>query len=290
METCARGRPLLVLVALGIGAAMSVSAAWAASAPAGRAQAAALTGALPKSALAADDLYLSYSGTATARHSAKFLYTEHHILKFSDGRLAERVVLYSCRDGTPFARKTVSYVDPFAPDFLLEIPSTGMREGVRTVGKERSVFFRGAAKDPEKTSPLPRIRGLVADAGFDEFVRAHWQDLMSGQSQELHFLVPSRLEEFGFQVQHLRSETEGGVSAEVFRLKLAGFWGWVLPSIDVAYGAEDHTLMRYDGLSDLRDASGDNFQTQITFPSKDRAPASAASMAEARQAPLAACR
>jgi hypothetical protein len=274
METLQRRRPLFVMLACGACAAMTVSAVWAASA----------------SGAAADDQYLSYSGTATARHSAKFLYAERHVLRFSEGRLAERVVLYTCRDGSPFARKTVSYVDPFAPDFLLEIASNGMREGVRTVGKERSVFFRDDRSAQEKTSPLPPVRGLVADAGFDEFVRAHWQDLMSGKSQELHFLVPSRLEEIGFQAQHLRSETVDGISAEVFRLKLAGFWGWILPGIDVSYGADDHTLMRYDGLSDLRDASGDNFQTQITFPSGERAPASAASMAEARQAQLAPCR
>jgi hypothetical protein len=278
------------LLAYGAGAVLTVPAVWAATAsPAGAAAPQTVAAALPASA-SADDQYLSYSGTATARHSAKFLYAEHHILKFSEGRLAERVVLYTCRDGSPFARKTVSYVDPFAPDFLLEIASTGMREGVRTVGKERSVFFRGDGRDPEKTSPLPPIRGLVADAGFDEFVRAHWHDLMSGRSEELHFLVPSRLEEIGFQVQHLRSETEDGISAEVFRLKLAGFWGWVLPGIDVSYSADDHVLMRYDGLSDLRDASGDNFQTQITFPPNERAPASAASMEEARQAKLAPCR
>jgi len=257
----------------------------------------ATSAASPESAIAAagasvstSDQYVSYSGTATARHSAKFLYAEHHILRYRDGRLAERVVLYTCRDGSPFARKTVSYVDAFAPDFLLEVASTGMREGVRTVGNERSVFFRDDRVEPEKASPLPSTPGLVADAGFDEFVRAHWRALMSGESQELHFLVPSRLEEIGFRAQHLRSETVDGISAEVFRLKLAGFWGWVLPGIDVSYGADDHTLMRYDGLSDLRDASGDNFQTQISFPSSDRAPSSAASMAEARQAQLAPCR
>jgi hypothetical protein len=53
------------------------------------------------------DRYLSYSGIATARHSAEFLYGEHHVLLYRDGRLAERVVLYTCRDGSAFARKTV---------------------------------------------------------------------------------------------------------------------------------------------------------------------------------------
>jgi hypothetical protein len=238
----------------------------------------------------AEDHYLSYSGTATDRHSAKFLYAEHHILRYREGRLAERVVLYTCANESPFARKTVSYVDPFAPDFLLEVASSGMREGVRTVGTERSVFFRDDGREPEKTGPLPPVRGLVADTGFDEFVRANWQPLMSGKPQELHFLVPSRLEDIDFKAQHLRSETLDGISAEVFRLKLAGFWGWVLPGIDVSYAAGDHTLMRYDGLSDLRDASGDNLQARITFPPGERRATDATSMAEARQAQLAPCR
>jgi hypothetical protein len=242
------------------------------------------------SAAAAEDQYLSYSGTATDRHSAKFLYGEHHILRYHEGRLAERVVLYTCANESAFARKTVSYVDHFAPDFLLEVASSGMREGVRTVGNERSVFFRDDRHEPEKTGPLPPTRGLVADTGFDEFVRANWESLMSGKPQELHFLVPSRLEDIDFKAQHLRSETLDGISAEVFRLKLAGFWGWVLPGIDVAYAAGDHTLMRYDGLSDLRDASGDNLQAQITFPPSERRAGNAALMAEARQAQLAPCR
>jgi hypothetical protein len=218
--------------------------------------------------------FIAYAGTATARRSPKLLYREEDVLRYQGGRLAERVVLYACADGTPFARKTVLYVDPLSPDFDLDDVSNGMREGIRQAASGRRVYFQ-LGNGPEKSGPLPPVAGLVADAGFDEFVHEHWDELLADRTLSLRFLVPSRLEAIGFQVQRLRADRLDGVPVQVFRLKLSGFWGWILPGIDVSYGAAERVLMRYDGLSDLRDASNDNFQTVVTFHARDRRAADA---------------
>ena len=105
----------------------------------------------------------------------------------------------------------------------------------------------------------------------------------------MRFLVTTRLTDYGFQVQRLRHEEFRGMPTEVFRLRLSGFWGWFLPGIDVRYATRDRTLLHYDGVSNLRDAAGDNFKVDIDFPTETRRAASAAAMREAREAPLAAC-
>lgn len=257
-----------------------------------------LTGLWAASAGAAEpqDGYLTYSGIADVRHTTTFLYGEQHVLQYRQGQIAARVVLYTCKDGSAFARKLVTYVDgaPTVPDFLLEDSSDGLREGIRTATspgrRERTVFFRANAQAAEKSGPLPDVPGLVADAGFDEFVRSHWDSLMNGAVSEMRFLLPSRLDDYAFQVERLRHEVVDGVATEVFRLRLSGFWGWFLPGIDVYYSDADHVLVRYDGLSDLRDASGDNFKTVIDFPARERKAAGEANMQQALKAPLAACR
>jgi hypothetical protein len=242
------------------------------------------------------DGYVSYSGVADVRHAATFLYGEQHVLQYAQGRVAERVVLYTCRDGSAFARKIVTSVDgaPTAPDFIFEDTSDGMAEGIRPAHPpsqvQRTVFFRANAHASEKSGPVPDVPGLVADAGFDEFVRAHWDSLMDGAVSQMHFLLPSRLDDYSFQVERLRHELVGGTPTEVFRLRLSGIWGWFLPGIDVYYSDADHVLVRYDGLSDLRDASGDNFKAVIDFPPQQRKAADAAIMQQALQAPLAPCR
>jgi hypothetical protein len=246
--------------------------------------------ALPLAAQTSDDGYVSYSGTATARHTAKFLYGEHHVLLYRGGHPLERVVLYTCSDGSAFARKTATYLDPLVPDFVLEDASNGMREGVRSSDTQRTVFFRGRRVEDEKDAPLPRVDRLVVDIGFDEFIRGNWPLLMGGRSMPINFLVPSRLGEIPFEVQHVRSAVLEGTAIEIFHLKLSGLLGLVLPGFDVSYGATDHLLMRYEGVADLRDASGDNMQADIVFHSADRQRSNAEAAAAAKLAMLAPCR
>ncbi|MGD0053550.1 MAG: hypothetical protein ABSD03_17235 [Vulcanimicrobiaceae bacterium] len=96
----------------------------------------------------------------------------------------------------------------------------------------------------------------------------------------------------GFTAAYFIGRLSGldGVAAEVFRLKLAGVLGGVLSGIDVSYAADTHVLMRYEGLSDLRDAAGDNYRTTINFHPSDRKPAGSADWSNAREAQLRACR
>ena len=110
------------------------------------------------------EAYLSYSGVARARHSADALYGERHVLLYRQGRIAERDVLYPCRDGSAFARKTASYREALVPDFPVENPSDGMREGIRGSAGEgpnpagRWVVYRERGGDPEKSGPHPRFQ------------------------------------------------------------------------------------------------------------------------------------
>jgi hypothetical protein len=238
---------------------------------------------------AAGDEYIEYTGAANAHHGPDFLYGERHILLYRDGRLSERTVLYTCANGAPFARKTVTYLEPAAPDFYFVDASNGMQEGVRSRGGARSMFFRASLAAPEKSAPLPDTSELVVDAGFDTFIQAHWSELMRGAPVPLRFLVPSRLQVMDFEVQHLRSDSFDGRPTEVFRMKLSGILGLLFSGIDVAYGASDHLLVHYDGLSDVRDPAGANLQANIVFHAGERRPSSPQAVAAAEAATLAPC-
>lgn len=242
----------------------------------------------PSPTQAAPETYLTYTGAATVLGSNRFLYGERHTLHFVEDRLAERVVLYTCADGSAFARKRVSYIDGFAPDFELIDSRSGLREGMRSTIAGRVVFFRDNGNAPERSQALARGADFIADAGFDDFVRARWDELMAGQKIRVDFLVPSRLQFFSFQLKHLRAENSQ--NAEMFRLVLSGIWGWFLPGIDVYYGRSRHDLMRYDGLSNLRDATNGNYKVHIMFAESARQIATAEAWAAANRASIAPCR
>lgn len=73
-------------------------------------------------------------------------------------------------------------------------------------------------------------------------------------------------------------------------MKLAGALSWITSPIDVTYGASDHMLVSYAGVTDLRDSSGGNLEASISFRATDRTEGDAQAMSTALQARLAACR
>lgn len=232
------------------------------------------------------------TGLATDLDSGRPLYREQHLMRAApDGALLERLVVYRCTDGTPFARKRVDYRGaPAAPAFQFEDARSGYREGVQRGASGASVFVDRPDAEPQQAA-LPG-GALVADAGFDQWVRMKWPRLTAGESVPMEFLVPSRLTSYGFKVYEVEGDAAGVGADEArrFRLRLGGLLGWFAPHIDVVYSEADRRLLRFEGLSNLRDDAGDEPLTvRIDFAEPPR-PADAATFDRLAAEPLRACR
>ena len=236
----------------------------------------------------AEASYREELGLAADLDSGRPLYREQHLLRAApDGGPLERLVVYRCTDGTPFARKRVDYRGaPSAPAFQFEDRRSGYREGVQRGAGAATVFVDRPDAEPQR-APLP-AGALVADAGFDHWVRGNWPRLTRGESVPMAFLVPSRLDSFDFKVYEVDGEAEAG--GRRFRLRLGGLLGWFAPHIDVVYAEQDRRLLRFEGLSNLRDDAGDDpLKVRIEFPEPPK-PADAEAFARLAAEPLRACR
>ncbi|HEU4670789.1 MAG TPA: hypothetical protein VFR91_08765 [Dyella sp.] len=224
-------------------------------------------------------------GRAYATGDGHLMYTETHWL-YADRGVPARLVLYRCPDGHAFARKWLRQDGPpQAPDFELTDGRSGYREGVRRAAGGRTVFVQsgGAA---ERTAPLPGSPDLVIDAGFDAYIRQHWDRLGSGESDTVPFLIPSRLGALDFKVRRLDDAVVEGRPARRYRLGLASWIGFALPHIDVAYDAADRELLQFVGLANIRAGNGDNVRARIVFDPAAAHPATPAALDAARAAPL----
>lgn len=210
-------------------------------------------------------------GVARDPASQAELYREQHWIRSEAGRTVERLVLYRCPNGTAFGRKEVDYRrSSVAPDFRFLDQRSGYVEGLARRGATPTVFFRPGSGAAEQSKPLPSA-SLVVDAGFDEFVRRQWAPLVAGKSVPLDFAVPSRLESLGFSARRVGDAVVDGEKAFIFRLRLGGLLGYVVPSIDVFYGQQSKRLLRFQGLSNLRGDDGRNpLNARIDFAAQPR--------------------
>lgn len=227
-----------------------------------------------------------YEGEAYAVAGGEPLYRESH-WRYDDDGVAEGLVLYRCPDGLPFARKHIRATSSAqAPDFDLVDARSGYTEGVRGNGDSREVFVRTSIDAPERTAALEGHADLVVDAGFDAFVRNHW-DALKNSSTSLAFVVPSRLGAMNFEVGRIGAETVDGRPAQRLRLAIGSWYGRLLPHIDVVYDDATRHLLRYEGTSNVRDAKARNVVVRIEFPPSQRdTRATAADVAAAAAVPL----
>jgi len=233
-----------------------------------------------------------YVGEAREPASGTLLYEEHHLLRPDADAPRERLVLYRCATGAAFARKHVTYgAARAAPAFALEDARFGYREGVRRHAGGGQVYVRSDATRPERRANLPATPHLVIDAGFDEYVRRHWDRLARGEVLALDFLVPSRLEALRFTLRRIGATTIDAAPATRFRLSLGGLLGWFADDIVVSYRDADRRLRRFEGLTNIRADREDNFVARIDFPpARERAEVAAAEWSAALAEPLQPCR
>lgn len=221
------------------------------------------------------DSGIEYRGEARSTDSGSLMYAEQHLLRTTeDGQPSERMVLYRCPSGEAFARKRVEYGDPlYAPTFRMDDARLGYAEGFTRGKASGEALVQRAADQPAETDAVSLGESLVVDAGFDEFVRNHWDELQAGKKVSLRFLVPSRLAAYGFKLQKTGEEDLYGAKASTFRLALSGVFGWFADAIDVSYRNSDRRLMRFVGLSNIRANAEENLVADIQFPPAEEQPA-----------------
>ena len=200
--------------------------------------------------------YVFERAQARDLRSGKLLYEELHWLSREQDRLLERLVVYQCANGTSFARKRVDYrPSSVAPGFILEDYRHRYSEGLRYRAAPELWFKQNAAL--EQTHRTPVGQSLVADAGFDEWIRQHWAALSQGQTKSFDFMVPARQGTVSLKVQRRGSPTINGEPALELSVSADYWFAFLLPKLRVAYSVEDQRLLRFEGLSSLMTDRGD---------------------------------
>ena len=202
----------------------------------------------------------TWTGNAYLADGGALAYREIHYL-FGD----ERLVVYACPDGKPFARKTIrDEGNAQAPDFDMLDARWGYREGVRGRDGARTVYVQRAPDQAEKSAPLTLPADGVIDAGFDAYVRRHWDALTRGDTLRFAFLVPSKRTFYAFDLAQV--DSAASVSQITLRLSLGAWYAFLAPHIDVSYDRTSRRLLRFAGMSNIRDEKLKNLDIRIEFP------------------------
>lgn len=180
-------------------------------------------------------------GEAYDLQRGDLLYSELH---YCDQSGKSCRIVYQDQDGLPIARKIVDYSNnALAP----------------------ALQFSDIRSSQEFSLDLSRNKGLVVDAGFDNFIRSRWNDLTGGALVGFQFQVVGRDKPLEMIA---RNQLEAGCEAGELCLEVA-VDSWLLSlltrPIRLTYDRESRRLLRYRGISNIRDDDGGSQQVEIVY-------------------------
>lgn len=192
------------------------------------------------------------------------LYTEEHKEWKEDGTITKSTVTYRDADGNVIATKDLDFSgDPVNPDFRLSSTFNGHVEGAKQESDRFIVFFRKSREHEYREEEIELPDRAIIDGGFDRFIEMNWGDLLEGEVFERPFLVPSFHKFIDFKI-YLEGKDE---TDAVFAMKPASLLlRLVGAGIKVTYDRNNGALKLYEGISNVRDSSGENYDVRVKFP------------------------
>ena len=227
-------------------------------------------------------------GEAFDLESDELLYREIYC---ANGNPDEMEVIYRNEAGGLIARKLLDYGSgPTTPSFVQQnLYSSEIIEVELQDGKVSMTVLDAINSEPKKSSSTQTDGKLpvVIDAGFDEFVRNHWDSLVAGEKRRFQFPVAERdsLVELRIKPTSCNYPTE---TDQCFKLELSNwFVRMLVKPIELGYDPELRRLTRYRGLSNIGDGKGNGLVVDIRYDYQD-VPAQACSVSDQARAASAA--
>lgn len=210
---------------------------------------------------------LTRIGYAHSQDNDVLLYTEHHHEMFIGDIVVESKVKYNDAAGITFAEKNLDFRrNSFLPEFSLTNASTGHQESTRYLDDAYEVRFTQASDEPSKIKQLEYSSDAVSDAGFDNFIINHWQEIISAKKFTRDFLIPGLLRFIKFRIYQEQVIEQSGQKYRVLHIEPANILFRTIGGTSrLFYDFDKPVLKRFQGISNVRDEKGDNYKVVIHY-------------------------
>jgi hypothetical protein len=206
-------------------------------------------------------------GYAFDKDTMDLLYIEKHYQVTNNNKLHHSWVIYTDDEGNQIAGKTNNFShDSYMPDFTLKNYLTGHSESVIMTGDEYLVSFSRKFNAKLKEKTIQKSTNGIIDAGFDNSIISSWDKLIKNEVIEKNFLIPSLTRYIKFRIYQSNIIESDGSKLRVINIEPANFIARAFAgTTSLSYDYSAPVLREYNGISNMRDVSGNNFDVVIKY-------------------------
>jgi hypothetical protein len=190
-------------------------------------------------------------------------YVEYHTVKYENGKVSGSQTIYYDANNTKIGELISEY--SFGPRFgsydFRDIRAQ-YQDGAE-VSQDRIWLYRKQnPEDDIDETYLPKAADQIVGQGFHQFIADNLERVSQGEVFHIRLVLPSRLDQYEFRIRKRK------IKGDTLYIRLE-IDNWILrlfaPHIDVEYDLRTRYLLRYEGISNLEDASGNHKNVTITY-------------------------
>lgn len=203
-------------------------------------------------------------GTGYKPGTQEVLFYEYHKYFLDpEGYIIGRYVEYHLPDQSLKSVKTLDYSKspPWTPSFEYDDYEVGYQVGV-DVSSSSARLYRYSEETSLEEARLPMTSLTVVDAGFDAFIQHVWTKLEQQQEVGFEVFAPLKLDSYQFSLK-LVDQVDG-----MCHFQMALDWWPVdlfISPVKLEYDCATRRLLRYQGITNLRDRNYDQYEADIHY-------------------------
>ncbi|MFT5502706.1 MAG: hypothetical protein ACI845_000277 [Gammaproteobacteria bacterium] len=216
---------------------------------------------IPSIGTSKPSINIDVQGRAFDLDSGELVYQEFHCIDLDN---KQRIVEYYDDTNKKILSKWLDYKGGLSTPSMIQIDAV-LEETVAMslVGNSVNMFSDDIS---ESLSIKVDTRvPLVIDAGFDNFIRDYWAELIEGRTIVFQFPVVARKSIFNFEVKASNCRYDNQQD-QCFSMEPAS---WLLSAlldpIELGYDKNSRQLNRYRGLSNVEDRNGSGYEVDIHY-------------------------
>jgi len=207
----------------------------------------------------------TYFGEATQK--GQLVYREYHTVETDDqGKVLRAKTEYKRPDGQLMAVLASDFTKSLtSPEHSFEDKRFNHKHGIRLNGDEVILYAQNDDKKEETKVLNKRQSGdrvMFGCQGLHYYLRENFDKVTQRKTTPIVFLIPGSLDSYNFEL-HAKGTSGDLTNYEIeidnFFLKLFE------PSLDIQYDTKTKRLIRYKGLSNLRNDKRKNQSVEITY-------------------------
>lgn len=204
--------------------------------------------------------------------AGQLLYCEYH---YSEAD--QRKVLYVGPSGQIIATKLIDQtLSDIAPNIVQLDQRSGERREVRqlasTIGSTFQLIYQKNRNTSAEQDTVTLKGDVIVDAGFDPFVREHWDELITDEVQRFNFIAPGRSDAIRLKLvpspkaSQCGQDTIDPKQALCLTLKVSNLViGLFADNIYLTYDRSSKKLITYQGLVNLTDERGGSLSAILRY-------------------------